>query len=79
MESLLRGAVATSVQESSLRRSEMFIAWSTTKTVRRSEGRNDTGWVLIKLSSAPPNGVGFMWRTPAYKHFTPNGVTGLVP
>ena len=52
----------------------MFIAWSATKTVRRSEGRNDTGGVLIKLSSAPPNGAGLM-GVPNYKHGTLNRVT----
>ena len=36
----------------------MFIDRNLTKTPRGSEGRNETGLVLVKLNSAPPNRAG---------------------
>ena len=37
----------------------MFIDRNITNTLRRSEERNVAGRVLVRLSSAPPNGAGW--------------------
>jgi len=39
----------------------MFIAWYLRSPRRGSEGRNETGLVLVKLISAPPNRAGGGW------------------
>jgi hypothetical protein len=41
----------------------MFIATSTTMTLRCSEGRNVLEGLLVTFSSAPPNSAGFGGRT----------------
>jgi hypothetical protein len=48
----------------------MFIDWHNKKYRRGSEGRNKSGLVLVKLSSAPPHRAGED-RPYDYKHATP--------
>lgn len=53
----------------------MFMAPETQPPVhRRSQERNATRPVLIKIPPAPANGAGPRWASRCYKHLTPNGV-----
>jgi hypothetical protein len=52
----------------------MFIDRGATPLRLRSEERNVSGVVKLYLNSAPPNGAGTGFYSPAYKHRTPNGV-----
>ncbi len=51
----------------------MFIDRYLGRPRRGSEGRNETGLVLVTLSSAPPNRAVLLGPF-SYKHVTPNGV-----
>jgi hypothetical protein len=56
----------------------MFVDRGATHLRLRSEERNGSGVVKLCSNSAPPNGVGTGFYSPAYKHLTPSGVKTAV-